>query len=65
MKREVAEFVRKCLVCQQVKAPRQKPAGLLQPLSMLEWKWENVSMDFITRLPRILKGYTVSGHNNI
>ncbi|KAL0561192.1 hypothetical protein IC582_001613 [Cucumis melo] len=42
MKREVAEFVSKCLVCQQVKTPRQKPAGLLQPLSVPEWKWENV-----------------------
>ncbi|TYK25733.1 pol protein [Cucumis melo var. makuwa] len=50
MKREVAEFVSRCLVCQQVKAPRQKPAGLLQPLSIPEWKWENVSMDFITGL---------------
>ncbi|KAL0547191.1 hypothetical protein IC582_017119 [Cucumis melo] len=59
MKREVAEFVSKCLVCQQVKAPRQKPAGLLQPLSIPEWKWENVSMDFITGLPRTLKGFTV------
>ncbi|KAL0556992.1 hypothetical protein IC582_005510 [Cucumis melo] len=59
MKREVAEFVSKCLVCQQVKAPRQKPAGLLQPLSVLEWKWENVSMDIITGLPRNLRGFTV------
>ncbi|KAL0540972.1 hypothetical protein IC582_020998 [Cucumis melo] len=38
MKREVAEFVSRCLVCQQVTAPRQKPAGLLQPLSIPEWK---------------------------
>ncbi|KAL0544030.1 hypothetical protein IC582_019141 [Cucumis melo] len=59
MKREVAEFVSKCLVCQQVKAQRQKPAGLLQPLSIPEWKWENVSMDFITGLPRTLRGFTV------
>ncbi|KAL0533473.1 hypothetical protein IC582_030313 [Cucumis melo] len=59
IKREVAEFVSKCLVCQQVKAPRQKPAGLLQPLSIPEWKWENVSMDFITGLPRTLRGFTV------
>ncbi|KAA0059580.1 pol protein [Cucumis melo var. makuwa] len=59
MKREVAEFVSKCLVCQQVKAPRQKPAGLLQTLSVPEWKWENVSMDFITGLPRTLRGFTV------
>ncbi|KAL0534123.1 hypothetical protein IC582_028404 [Cucumis melo] len=59
MKREVAEFVSRCLVCQQVKAQRQKPAGLLQPLSIPEWKWENVSMDFITGLPRTLRGFTV------
>ncbi|KAL0545083.1 hypothetical protein IC582_020224 [Cucumis melo] len=59
MKREVAEFVSRCLVCQQFKAPRQKPAGLLQPLSIPEWKWENVSMDFITGLPRTLRGFTV------
>ncbi|KAL4039223.1 hypothetical protein IC575_002872 [Cucumis melo] len=59
MKREVAEFVSRCLVCQQAKAPRQKPAGLLQPLSIPEWKWENVSMDFITGLPRTLRGFTV------
>ncbi|TYK28809.1 ty3-gypsy retrotransposon protein [Cucumis melo var. makuwa] len=59
MKREMAEFVSKCLVCQQVKAPKKKPAGLLQPLSVPEWKWENVSMDFITGLPRTLRGFTV------
>ncbi|KAA0059244.1 pol protein [Cucumis melo var. makuwa] len=38
---------------------RQRPAGLLQPLSVPRWKWESVSMDFITGLPRTLKGYTV------
>ncbi|KAA0053211.1 pol protein [Cucumis melo var. makuwa] len=59
MKREVADFVSRCLVCQQEKAPRQRPAGLLQPLSVLGWKWESVSMDFITGLPKTLKGYTV------
>ncbi|KAL4028502.1 hypothetical protein IC575_011699 [Cucumis melo] len=59
MKRDVADFVSRCLVCQQVKAPRQHPAGLLQPLSVPEWKWESVSMDFITGLPKTLRGYTV------
>ncbi|TYK21801.1 pol protein [Cucumis melo var. makuwa] len=59
MKREVANFVSRCLVCQQVKAPRQRPAGLLQPLSVPGWKWKSVSMDFITGLPKTLKGYTV------
>ncbi|KAL4022891.1 hypothetical protein IC575_016637 [Cucumis melo] len=59
MKREVADFVIRCLVCQQVKTPRQRPAELLQPLSVLGWKWESVSMDFITGLPKTLKGYMV------
>ncbi|TYK12237.1 pol protein [Cucumis melo var. makuwa] len=59
MKREVADFVNRCLVCQQVKTPRQRPAGLLQPLSVPGWKWESVLMDFITELPKTLKGYTV------
>ncbi|XP_022994097.1 uncharacterized protein LOC111489925 [Cucurbita maxima] len=59
MKKDIAEYVSKCLVCQQVKAPRQKTAGLLQPLSIPEWKWENIAMDFIVGLPKTLKGYTV------
>ncbi|KAA0037763.1 retrotransposon protein, putative, Ty3-gypsy sub-class [Cucumis melo var. makuwa] len=42
-----------------VKAPRQKPASFLQSLSVPGWKWESVSMDFITGLPRTLKGYTL------
>ena len=37
--------------CQQVKVEHQHPAGLLQPLPVPEWKWEVISMDFITRLP--------------
>ncbi|TYK14932.1 pol protein [Cucumis melo var. makuwa] len=57
--REVANFVSTCLVCQQVKAQRQRPASLLQPLSVPEWNWESVSMDFITGLPRTLTGYIV------
>ncbi|WRX08485.1 Integrase zinc-binding domain - like 4 [Theobroma cacao] len=48
LKRDVAEFVSKCLVCQQVKAEHQKPARLLQPLPVPEWKWEHIAMDFVT-----------------
>ena len=51
MKREVAEYVSKCLICQQVKAERQNPSGLLQPLPIPEWKWELITMDFIFKLP--------------
>ena len=51
MKREVAKYVSKCLICQQVKAERQKPSGLLQPLPIPEWKWEHITMDFVFKLP--------------
>ena len=57
MKKDIAEFVAKCLTCQQVKAEHQRPSGLLHPLSIPEWKWESISMDFITGLPRVQKGY--------
>ncbi|XP_057459254.1 uncharacterized protein LOC130749915 [Actinidia eriantha] len=52
MKRAVADFVSTCLTCQQVKAEHQRPAGLLQPLEIPEWKWEHITMDFVTALPR-------------
>ena len=56
MKREFANFVSQCLICQQVKVEHQKPAGLLQPLSISEWKWEHISMDFVTRRPKSVNG---------
>ena len=52
MKRHVGDFVRRCLTCQQVKAEHQKPAGLLKSLEVAEWKWEHVTMDFVTHFPR-------------
>ena len=48
MKRHVGDFVRRCLTFQQVKAEHQKQARLLQPLEVAEWKWEHVTMDFVT-----------------
>ena len=57
MKKDIAEYVAVCDVCQRVKAEHQKPAGLLQPLPIPEWKWEKLGMDFITGLPRTRSGY--------
>jgi len=42
MKREIARFVSKCLVCQQMKAEHQRTVSLLQPLPIPEWKWEHI-----------------------
>jgi hypothetical protein len=57
MKRDVAEYVALCDTCQQVKAKHQWPARLLQPFEVLEWKWEEIAVDFIVRLPRTQSGY--------
>jgi hypothetical protein len=57
MKRDVAEYVALCDTCQRVKAEHQRPVGLLQPLKIPEWKWEEIGMDFIVRLPRTQLGY--------
>eukprot|EP00253_Pinus_taeda_P012641 PITA_12641 len=56
MKKDIAEYLARCLECQQIKAEHQHPAGLLQPLPIPEWKWEIISMDFITGLPKTKKG---------
>jgi hypothetical protein len=57
LKRDVAAHVAMCDVCQRVKVEHQRPAGLLHPLKIPEWKWEEIGMDFITGLPRTQKGY--------
>ena len=50
MKRDIIDFVVRCLECQRVKAEHQHPTGLLQSHSIPEWKWDTISMDFITGL---------------
>jgi hypothetical protein len=57
MKRDIAEYVSLCDTCQRVKAKHQRPAGLLQPLKIPDWKWEEIGMDFIVGLPRTQVGY--------
>ncbi|KAH0646659.1 hypothetical protein KY284_034543 [Solanum tuberosum] len=54
MKKDIAEFVAKCQNCQQVKYEHQRPAGLLQRMLILEWKWEKITMDFVVGHPKTL-----------
>jgi hypothetical protein len=57
LKKDVASHVALCDVCERVKAEHQRPTGLLQPLKIPEWKWEEIGMDFIVGLPRTSVGY--------
>ncbi|XP_073036976.1 uncharacterized protein [Primulina eburnea] len=50
--KDVAEFVSCCVICQQVKAERMRPGGILHSLEVPQWNWEQVAMDFVTHLPR-------------
>ena len=56
MKREIAQFVNECDVCRRVKAEHQRPAGLLQPLAIPEWKFDQIEMDFVTGFPKSKRG---------
>ena len=53
----MVEYVARCLTYQQVKAEHQTPGGLLQPLNIPEWNWEEVTMDFVSGLPKSSEGY--------
>ncbi|GJV43925.1 reverse transcriptase domain-containing protein [Tanacetum coccineum] len=57
MKADVATYVRKCLTCDKVKAEHQRPSGLLVQPEIPQWKWDNIIMDFITKLPKSSQGY--------
>ncbi|GJS01004.1 putative reverse transcriptase domain-containing protein [Tanacetum coccineum] len=52
MKADIATYVSKCLTCARVKAEHQRPSGLLVQPGIPEWKWDNITMDFITKLPK-------------
>lgn len=56
MKREVVEFVYAYLTCQKLKVEHHRLLGMIQPLSILEWKWDNIFMDFMTSLLKTMKG---------
>ena len=57
MKTDVADYVASCLVCHKAKIEPQRPGGTLEPLEIPQWKWDNISIDFVTHLPRLVKGH--------
>ncbi|GKG56952.1 hypothetical protein Tco_0582303, partial [Tanacetum coccineum] len=57
MKADIATYVSKCLTCLKVKAEHQKLSGLLVQPEIPQWKWDNITVDFITRLPRTSSSY--------
>ncbi|GKC66926.1 putative reverse transcriptase domain-containing protein [Tanacetum coccineum] len=57
MKADIATYVSKCLSCAKVKAEHQRPSGLLVQPNIPEWKWDNITMDFVTKLPKSSQGY--------
>ncbi|GKD54969.1 putative reverse transcriptase domain-containing protein [Tanacetum coccineum] len=57
MKADIATYVRKCLTCARVKAEHQRPSGLLVQPEIPQWKWDNITMDFVTKLPKSSQGY--------
>nr|GEX47667.1 putative reverse transcriptase domain-containing protein [Tanacetum cinerariifolium] len=57
MKANIASYFSKCLICAKVKAEHQRPSGLLVKPKIPEWKWDNIMMDFVTKLPKSSQGY--------
>nr|GFC65106.1 reverse transcriptase domain-containing protein [Tanacetum cinerariifolium] len=57
MKADIATYVSKCLTCAKVKAEHQKSLGLLVQPKIPKWKWDNITMDFVTKLPKSSQGY--------
>ncbi|GJS63599.1 putative reverse transcriptase domain-containing protein [Tanacetum coccineum] len=57
MKKDIAEYVSKCLTCSKIKAEHQKPSGLLQQPKIPKWKSEKITMDLVTKLPKSSSGY--------
>lgn len=52
MKKSVAQYISRYLICQQIKAEYQRTTERLQPLAIPQWKWEKVTMDFVMGLSR-------------
>ncbi|GKA52790.1 putative reverse transcriptase domain-containing protein [Tanacetum coccineum] len=56
-KSDIATYISKCLTYAKVKAEHQRPSGLLVQPKIPEWKWDNITMDFVTKLPKTSQGY--------
>ena len=59
MKRDIGRYVEQCVTCLQVKAEHQKPYGILQPLDIPVWKWEELTMDLVTKLPKTARQHDI------
>nr|GEY19013.1 putative reverse transcriptase domain-containing protein [Tanacetum cinerariifolium] len=57
IKADIATYVSKCLTCAKVKTEHERPLGLLVQPKIPEWKWDNITMDFVTKLPKSSQGY--------
>ncbi|GJZ12862.1 retrovirus-related pol polyprotein from transposon TNT 1-94, partial [Tanacetum coccineum] len=57
IKANIDTYVSKCLTCAKVKAEHQSPSGLLVQPDIPQWKWDNITMDFVTKLPKSSQGY--------
>ena len=51
MKKDIVEYVSKCLTCQQIKVEHQVLSSLLNPILIPQWKWDNITMDFVSGFP--------------
>lgn len=58
MKKEIVEFVYACSTCHKSKVEHQKSLSLMQSLSIPEWKWDNILMDFMCGFPWAMKNCT-------
>nr|GEX51463.1 reverse transcriptase domain-containing protein [Tanacetum cinerariifolium] len=57
--RDIAIYISKCLTCSKVNPEHQRASGLLQQPEIPEWKWDKITMDFITKLPRMKSRNTI------
>ncbi|GJW66073.1 putative reverse transcriptase domain-containing protein, partial [Tanacetum coccineum] len=59
IKADIATYISKCLTCAKVKVEHQRPSGLLVQPNIPQWKWDNITMDFVTKLPKSSQGYDI------